>query len=165
MKSLILSLFIFSVAVSLAQPKLELTPNGFPPIEIPKPNKTPEKLIEASKGWADYYNKKEHDVYDVTENSFSIDAMKENAFFYRNLGETFQFRIKYTLKVEFLEKALRLSFIVKEIYTKQTLTKTTVSDFFTPDGKLKDDYEEAKPSLERTANDIAKSYADFISRY
>ncbi|HLA56969.1 MAG TPA: hypothetical protein VK623_12765 [Flavobacterium sp.] len=162
MKTLILSLFILSAGISLAQPKLELTPNGFAPIEIPKPNKAPEKIIEASKGWADYYNKKEHDVYDVTDNSLSIDAMKDNAFFYRNLGETYQYRIKYTLKVEFLEKTLRLSFIVKEIYTKQTLTKTTVSDFFTPGGKLKGDFEEVKPSLERTANDIINSFANFI---
>lgn len=164
-KVLLLFVVIFSANLAFAQERFELTPNGFPPIEIEKPRKPLEKLMDASKAWVDSYHKGERDVYNVTATSLQIDAVKQNAFFYRNLGETFQHRIKYTLKVEFLENTYRLTFVVKEIYTKQTLLKMTVSDFFTPDGKLKDDFEEAKPSLEQTANKVLKSFTNFIQTY
>lgn len=162
MKTFLQILFVFSFISVASQVKLELTPEGFAPIEIPKPDKTHEKLIEASKAWAPFYNKEQNDVYDVTENSFTIDAMKDNAFFYRNLGEVFKHRIKYSLKVTFLENTIRITFIVKEIYTNKTLTKTTVGDFFAPDGRLKEDFEEVRPSLEETANKVIRSYSAFI---
>lgn len=154
---------LIATTLSFAQEKPELTPNGFAPIVISRPDKTTEKLIEASKAWADSYIKDEHDVYDVTENSLSIDARRENAFFYRNLGETFKYTIRYTLKVSFEDKTCVLTFAVKDIYANRTLTKTTVADFFAPDGRLKEDYEEVKPSLEITAGKILRSYANFIS--
>ena len=140
-----------------------MTPNGFAPIEITRPFKTNEKLIEASKAWADSYNRVENDIYDVTTNSLSIDALKNNAFYYRNVGETFNHRIRYTLQVIFGENTCTLQFIVKEIYAKKSLTTLTVADFFAPDGRLKEDYEEVKPSLELTANNIVRSYINFIS--
>jgi hypothetical protein len=158
----LLSLFFLLFACSAFAQQFELMPNGFEPVDIPRPNKTNEKLIEISKEWADVYNKQEHDVYNVTENSLDIDAIKENAFFYRNLGEVFTFHIKYTLHVDFRNETCQLKFTVKEIYTKKTLTKMTVADFFMPDGVLKEDFEEAKPSLEKTANNILKSYVRFI---
>lgn len=163
MKKTLLLLFIFIGGAAFAQAKFELTSKGFEPVEIAKPYKTNEKIIEASKTWADSYNKLTHDVYDVTENSLSIDAMRENAFFYRSLGEIYSYRIKYTLQVTFEEKICKVNFIVKEIYAKKTLTKTSITDYFEPDGKLKEDFAEVKPSIERTANNILNSYSDFIS--
>lgn len=57
-----------------------------------------------------------------------------------------------------------LTFIVKEIYIDNVLLKTTVADFFTSEGKLKEDYKDVKPSLESTANRIIKSYINFIAQ-
>ncbi len=162
MNRLLILLLFFSIAPVFSQPAFVLTSAGFDPVEIARPNKTDEKLIEASKNWADYYIKQEHDVYNVTENSLSIDAMRDNAFFYRNLGELYTFRIKYTLQVSFGENTCRIKFIVKEIYAKKTLMKTTIADFFLSDGTLKEDFEEVKPSLEKTANKVLNSYIDFI---
>lgn len=163
MKLLPAFLLLFAITFATAQQKPELTPQGFAPIEFKAPNKPQQKLIEAAKSWAAYYNKKGYDVYDVTENSLSIDALKEYAYFYRSLGERYDYNIVYTLKVVFREdKTYALTFLVKEIYAKQSLTKTTVADFFTPDGKLKEDFEEAKPSLENTAEKIVNSFSRFI---
>ena len=163
MKLLPAFLLFFSITFATAQQKPELTPQGFAPIEFQTPNKPPQKLIEAAKAWAAYYNKRGYDVYDVTENSLSIDALKEYAYFYRNLGERYDYNIVYTLKVVFGEdKTYALTFLVKEIYAKQALTKTTVADFFTPDGKLKEDFEEVKPSLENTVEKIVNSFSRFI---
>lgn len=155
-------IFLFLLAVTVSAQQFELTPSGFEVIEIPRPNKTNEKLIESAKDWSSVYNKQEHDEYNVTSNSLDIDAMKDNAFFYRNVGETFTHRIKYTLRVNFTNESVRLQFIVKEIYSKKTLLKMTTSDFFLPDGSTKEDMDEAKVSLEKTANNVLLSFARFI---
>lgn len=165
MKSILQVILLFCASISLGQTSLELTPQGFAKIELTTPNKPNELLMQSAKDWAESYNKKGADIYDVTTNSLSIDALKSNAYFYRNLGETFQYTIRYTLKVAFLPgNKYTLSFSVKEIYDKQRLVETTVSDFFTPDGKLKEDFEEVKPSLEKTANTIVSSFSSYIAR-
>lgn len=159
-----ITLFFFICACS-AQAKLELTPEGFLPLELKSPNKTLDKLLEASKTWAVYYNKNGADVFDVTENSLTIQARNEIAYHYWNLGVKYNCDVVYSLKIAFLEnKKYTLSFSVKEIYAENVLLKTTTADFFTPEGKLKDDFRDAKPSLEITANKIVNSYIKFIAQ-
>src|SRR6187402_3767457 len=124
MKIFFTIMLFFTTLLITAQP-MEMTAKGFPPVEFQTPNKTNEKLIEAVKAWAPFYNKKGYDVYDATENSISVDGMKENAFFYRNLGERYDSNIKYGLKIIFNENSTyTVTFLVKEVYAKQVLTKT-----------------------------------------
>lgn len=156
-------LFLLIAASLSAQPALEMTPRGFASITLNSPDKPLQKLIEAATAWAPHYNKKGHDVYDVSANSITIDALKENAYFYRNLGERYDYHITYSLKVVFnADKTYTLTFSVKAIFAKEARVQTTVADFFTPEGKLKEDYLEVKPSLENTANKIVRSFAEFI---
>lgn len=165
MKVFLKIILLYCTSISLAQTNLILTPQGFATQEFSSPNKINEVLIQAAKNWAQTYNKKGADIYDVNSHSISIDALKSNAYFYRNLGEIFQYTIRYTLKVNFLpENKYTVSFSVKEIYDNQRLLETTVADFFTSEGKLKDDFAEVKPSLEKTANSIVTSFVNYISR-
>lgn len=165
MKHLLFSLLLLCICNCRAQSPLEMTPQGFVPMTMNTPDKPFEKLLENSKSWAAFFNKKGYDVYDVTDNSLSIEALKEYAYIDRNMGVTYDYNIIYTLKIVFNEnKKYTLTFVVKEIYANEALTKTTVADFFTPDGKLKSDFEEVKSSLERTAERIVTSYASFIKR-
>lgn len=155
----------FCIALCSAQAKLELTPEGFSPLEIKTPNQPVEQLLQASKSWADFYNKKGADVFDVTENSLTIEARVENAYHYYNVGVKYNCDIVYSLKIAFAEnKIYSLKFLVKEIYAKNVLLKTTTADFFTPVGKVKDDFRDAKPSLESTVNKIVNSYIKFIAQ-
>lgn len=160
MKQLYLILLL-ATSVASAQ-RFELTPRGFDPVEIERPNRPNEKLIELTKVWADYYLKQQYDIYNVTANGLDIDAYKDNGFFYHNLGELFSHRIKYTMKIQFLENTCRVQFIVTEIYAKKTLLKMTPKDFFAPDEQLKDDMDEAKSSLEKTANNALNAYVNFL---
>lgn len=142
----------------------EMTPQGFAPITFETPKKTNQKLIEAAKDWAPYYNKKGYDIYDITENSLSIDGWKTNAYFYRHLGERYNYNIRYTLKIVFnTDKTYTITFILKEVYAKEILVKTQLADFFTPEGKLKDDFTAVKPSLENTVEKILNSFSSFIA--
>ena len=155
-------LILLLVTSLAAAQQFELTPRGFEPVEIERPNRPNEKLIERTKAWADFYLKQQYDIYNVTTNSLDIDVYKENGFFYHNLGELFSHRIKYTIKIEFADQTCRLQFSVREIYAKKTLLKMTPQDFFAPDGQIKEDMDEAKSSLEKTANNALTSYIKFI---
>lgn len=165
MKHFLKITLFFWIVVSTAQTKLELTPKGFTPLEIEMPNQPIHKLIEQSKEWASYYNEKGSDVFAVTENSLTIEARYENGYYSWNLAVKYNFDIKYSLKIVFGEnQKYTLTFIVKEIYMDRVPLKTTATDFFTSEGKLKDDFKDAKPSLESTANKIIKSYINFIAQ-
>lgn len=158
--------FFLLVTFATSAQTLELTPRGFAPVTFKTPNKPSDKLMEAVKTWAATYNKKGHDVYDVTANSATVDALRESAYFYRNLGQRYDYNIVYSLKIDFNDdKTYTLTFSVKQVYAKEVPVKTTVADFFAPDGRLKDDYVEVKPSLENTANKIVSAFVDFLDRY
>jgi hypothetical protein len=158
-------LLLVCISICKAQPKTEMTPQGFPAVELPTPNKPHEKLIELTKAWASYYNQDGYDVFDVTDNSATVGALKINACFHRSLGVLYDYNIRYTLKIVFSkEKTYTLKFSANEFYADDILTKTNIPDFFTTDGKIKEDFEEVKPSLERTANKIIESYSNFIAR-
>ena len=165
MKNLIQIAFLFFITLSSAQVQLELTPQGFVPIEVVLPKKSFDKIIEVSKSWTSIYNNKVADVYDVTQNSLSIGALNENAYYYWNLGVKYNYDIKYimTIKVKEDNKYV-LTFKVNEILTDHVLTKTTTADFFNADGNVKQEYEESKSSLESNVNKIVNSYVDYIAK-
>lgn len=164
MKNFLKLLLFFGILTTQAQSKIELTPQGFPSVEINAPQRPLEELIDASKAWAPYFNKIGYDITEVTTNSMLIEAKYENAYHYYNVGVKYNCDIRYSLKIAFADGKCAMKFTVKEIYGENQLLKTTVADFFTADGKVKDDFRDAKPSLENTANRILKSFANFISR-
>ena len=166
----LLSLLCFFVAtVSYAQPPaMELTSHGFDPIEVTMPTIANEKFIELSKSWAASLNRntKGYDASNVTANSIVISAYKKDAFFIRNKGEAFNYAITYSMKLSFHGTYYSLHFVIDDIYTEQdVLVKYKIPDYFTPEGDIKDDYKEMKPSLEKTVNDLALSYHNFIVNY
>lgn len=163
MQRFILFIMLCCSLSSAAQINPELTAAGFPEIRVAVTYRPMEKQMELAKAWAPYYNKDGFDIYDVGVNTFTVDARRNNAFFYRNRGEMFSHDIVYSLKVTFFDdNTYSLKFAVKEIYANKVLLRTTVSEFFTPDGRLKQDYTDVKPSLELTAGRIMKSFAAFV---
>ncbi len=165
MKYFLTFILLLSISLGIAQTPMKLTPQGFPSVEFETSNKPFDKLLETSKSWAAFYNKNGYDVFDVSDKQFSIGALKEYAFIDRNLGVTYDYNIKYVLKVTFKESnKFTVDFTVNEIYANEVLTKITTADFFTSEGNLKPDFEEDKFSLEATAERIVKSYSNFIAR-
>ncbi|RYZ83005.1 MAG: hypothetical protein EOP06_20725 [Proteobacteria bacterium] len=167
MKNFLLLLLLIVGPASISQVTMELTPQGFASFTIPKPDVPAQRLEDRIRGWVSSYNEKNefgYDIYDVSEGGLSIDAHKRNAFFYRNKGEVFQHRIKYTMRIEYLETNIKVQFSVAEVYAKKNRIELTVADLFAPDGRLKDDYLDAKPSLEKTASKIVNSFADYMAK-
>jgi len=165
MKHLLKIVMLFWISFNWAQPKLEMTPKGFAPLEIEMPNQPVSELIKMSRDWAYDYNPNGYDIFDVTENSFSIQALRENAYYNWNLAVKYNYDIKYILKIVFKENhKYTLTFIVKDIYTDDVPLKSTIADFFTSSGELKESYKDVKPSLENTVNKIVKSYINYIAQ-
>lgn len=169
MPKLLTLLCFFAIVTAKAQPPvLEVTQRGFDPVEIQIPSTSNAKLRELSKNWASNLNrlKKGYDASDVTDNSMVLSAYKKNAFFIRNNGDSFNYAIEYSMKLSFHDTYYTMHFVVDNIYTEQdVLVKYKLPDYFEPDGDLKDGYDELKPSLEKTVNDLALSYYNFIVNY
>ena len=162
-------LLLFFYCVAWAQPPvMELQSYGFDPIEVSIPSISNDKLIKLTQSWAREYNfgKNTVDITELTDNSLTISSFKKNAFYYRNYGEVFYFRIHYTMKIEFSQNSYRLSFNVGDIYTDgNVLIEYKLPDYFDSSGKLKDGYSALDDSLEKTVNNIVQSHYDFIVNY
>lgn len=167
-KSLSLLCLFAITAVNAQPPILELTPRGFEPTQAEIPATPNEKLIEVSRAWATEVNRRQKgfDITEVTDNAMTISAFRKNAFFIRNKGEMFEYAIRYSMKLNFNTTSYTMQFIVTDIYTDvDVLVKYKLPDYFTSDGKLKEGYDNLKPSLERTVNELAISYHNFIVNF
>ncbi len=154
----IITLFLICIStVIYAQPPLVMDQNGFAPVRFNVPDVQLKTLMDNTKSWSYSVNKKGADFSEETDHSIVVSAFEENAFFIRNRGEEYVFRIKYAMSINFDKGQCTVFFTVKEIYDGTQLTKSTISDYFTSEGKLKEDYRDAKPSLEKTANDLLGS--------
>lgn len=166
-------LFLLTGVAATAQPpELELQPNGFDPIEVSIPSTPNNKLIEVTKAWASEYNARGekgdtgYDATDVTSNSITISAYKKNAFSFSERGESFQHKIRYSMKITFYQNRYSLTFIVNDIYgDSNSPMKYKLPDFFTSSGKLKQGYTGLDTSLEETVNAIVLSHYNFLLNY
>ncbi|WP_306350341.1 hypothetical protein [Flavobacterium sp. '19STA2R22 D10 B1'] len=164
MKYFILLTTLFLSHLAVAQPKLTLNPKGFDPIDTPI-NKSPENFIKQTKEWVSGYYRGEADIQDLDSRTILITAFNDDAFFYRNLGETYDYKIKYTLKFTLNDNTYTAIFQVKEIYIENKLIQSKITDYFNSSGKLKEGYQDVKPSLEKTVNSILKSHYNFLVNY
>lgn len=153
-----------------AQPvTMKLSQSGYEPIDISIPSTPNDKLIELTKSWAVERERrnpdfgKRSDITGVTENSITVSGYKKNAFFYRNLGETFIHQIDYAIKIVFKENSYNLTFTVTQIYTDSDVpVKYNIADYFTSNGTLKEGYKELDTSLNKTVNEMVLSHYNFI---
>lgn len=166
MKNFILP-FFFITAVIAAQPQMEMQPYGFDPIKIDAPPMNSEKFIELTQNWAMEYNRREgrYDITGVSSNTVTVSAYKNRAFYYRNLGEAFEHKIRYSIDLTFNGSTYTLNFKVIDIYSNDKLLEYKIPDYFKSDGKLKDGYAEIEQSLESTVNEIVRSHYNFLANF
>lgn len=167
MKFCLSILLLFTSIITNSQVRLELTPKGFEPNPLrgKLPAMTNEKFIEGTQLWIQEFSRGEADISEVTENSLTIDAFRDNAFFYRSLGDTFFQKVKYRIKVVKEGNEYVLSFQITEIYSKKTLLKSGITDYLTSDGKTKDGFQDVKPSIEKTVGIILDSYFRYMNYF
>lgn len=166
MKNIYTFLLLFTTILSFGQSKSELLPNGtFPPVEENIKSMTNEKFIDGTNLWIAEFSRGEYDITEVTQNSLTIDAFRDNAFIYTNRGETFPHKVKYQLKIAKNGNKYSANFKITEIHTKKTILESTMADYFTSEGKLKEGFEDVKPSMDRTVNIILGSFYRYISNY
>lgn len=165
MKPILYFLLIFSSLSTYAQISVEVTANGInpSPIQGTLPDMTDERFIELTQLWAPQFSRGEFDISEITSNSLTIDAFRDNAFLYRNKGETFYQKIKYQMKVSKKGNTYQVTFKILEIYANRVLIQSTIADYFLPNGNLKEGFDDVKPSLEKSINIILNSYDRFLT--
>ena len=168
MRKITLLILFICTTIKAQPPLMELHSNGFDPVEVSIPSIPVELFIKATDTWAYEYNrlKSPVDVTNVTANTITISAYKKNAFYYRNRGEAFFYKIHYTMTITFHVNSYTLDFKVGDIYTDgDVLVEYKLPDYFTSSGKLKDGYNMLDESLQKTVNDIVNSHYNFIIKY
>ncbi len=150
-----------------AQIEMELTPAGFEPVSVVIPATPTEKLVELSKAWALEYNirKEGADITNVSDNTITISAYRNNAFFYRNNGVPYEHKIRYTMKLDFTPGGYTLFFTIVDIYHNDVLLEYKIPDYFTSEGKLKDGYNGLDESLLKTVNGIVNSHYNYLINF
>jgi hypothetical protein len=158
--------FLSFIIVKAQPPQAELSRTGFPAVDVSIPATPNEKLVDLTKNWAlETYKRGNFDVSEVTDNTVTISAVERRAFFYRNKGEGFDHDIRFDMKITFSGNRYTVNFIIKQIFADGVRIEYNIPDYFTSDGKLKEDYEEVKPSLEATVNKIIRSHYNFILNF
>lgn len=159
-------LLFFAAINTFGQSKSELQPDGsFTPVEETIAAMTNEKFIEGTQLWISEFTRGQADITEVTENSLTIDAFRDNAFLYTSLGESYLHNVKYQLKIRKEGNKYFATFQVLEIHSRKVILKSTLADYFTSDGKMKEDFKDVKPSMDRTVNIILGSYYRYISKF
>lgn len=168
MKFIFYIFFLCSCNFIQAQPKAQLTPDGFAPLTFSMPVISGEKFIELTKHWAVSFNRNNEggETTEISGNSVTVHGYRKNAFFYRNKGESFYYKIGYSIRFDFSENNYIASFIVKDIYTdRDVLIQSMLNDYYTSEGILKEGFEDVKISIEATVNKILQSHYNFIINY
>ena len=165
----LLCLVMLLPAIAFGQPSLQLEPSGFALVTVSIPTTLNEKLIDLTRAWAQEYNRRNkqgYDVLDVTDNTLTISSYKKNACYYRDRGESFNLSVNYTMQFTFSENSYTLAFTVTDIFAdNDKLLEYKIPDYFTPEGRLKEGYDELDNSLEKNVNDIARSHYNFLVNF
>ena len=166
----LLYVFLLVGFTAIAQPaRLEMVAGAFAPVTARIADTPSDKFLDMTRNWAEEFNRRQGSSYDisgVTENSVTVSAYKKNAFFYRNKGEPFDFRIRYDMKIDFTRTEYTVTFTVKEIYGKNDeVIQSTIGDYYTSDGSLKEGFADVEKSLEATVNNIVTSHYNFIKNF
>lgn len=167
------ALLFFISGIAFAQPpEMKLGAGGFNPIDVNIPATKAEKLVSLTKTWAlererrNTDKDKGYDFTNMSDNTITLTGFKKNAFYYNNLGEQFEHRIQYTMKFTFYEDRYNLVFTVTQIYTDNNVpVQSSLSDYFTGEGTLKEGYTNLDTSLETTVNNIVQSHYETLMNF
>ena len=164
--------FITLGTANAQPPELKLQSNGFEQVDITIPATKNDKLVALTRSWvAELEHRgpdqgKGYDITNVTDNSITVSGYKKNGFYFRDRGEQFMHKIRYTMKITFYESHYTVDFKVMQIFTDNDVpVKYSIPDYFLPDGKLKDGYTELDSSLENTVNNLILSHYNFILNF
>lgn len=160
-----LPFFLLFFSTVFAQTQVELTPSGFSPNPVSEkiPAMTNERFMDLTRLWIEEFTRGTGTVSELTANSLTLDAYRDNAFYFTNLGETYYFKVRYQMKIAKNGNTYTASLQVTQIQNTRSVLESTLADYFLPDGTLKEGFEQVKPSMEKTANIILGSFYRYIA--
>tara|TARA_B100000963_G_scaffold337489_1_gene333533 strand:- start:713 stop:1246 length:534 start_codon:yes stop_codon:yes gene_type:complete len=157
---------ILIISTNIISQDLKLGPNGVKEPVVFEFNLTKSEIYKKSLNWVQetYKNPKEVLRANIENEKIRINGYAINAWWNKSLGVKFTYNIDYTVQIEFKEGRCRFTYTIDQMYTSdgQRLLYTCKA-FFKPNGDIKKSYIPSVPSLEKTINDLAISYKNYVS--
>jgi hypothetical protein len=143
---------------------IEITINGVKPVSVSLPNLDIAMIYKKSLEWVEksFDNPQEILIKSTDNQSIQIQSFQKDAFYYMGFGFKNEFDMVYTLEIDIQVNEVTLRFIPGQFSSGGQNAPFTTELFFENDGSVNWQCKEAKPSLEKTMNEIGNSWLDFV---
>lgn len=142
----------------------ELTRDGVKPIQISLENMSPQQIYTKTLAWVEknYENPQEVLKATIESKSIKIAGFKALAWYYMGFGFKHEFDMDYTLQIDIQDNEVTLTFTPGKFSSGGQEAPFTSEIFFDYTGEVDWQYKDAKPSMEKTMNEIASSLIAYL---
>ena len=156
---------ILGLGVSQDRTNFELTKEGVAPITLHFNNQKASQIYKKTINWVyeNYPDFKEVLKTNIENKTIQIESYQEKAWYYNGFGFKNEFDMEYSLQVDIQDNEIKLTFTPGQFWvTRQEKAAFDYHFLFDNTGKISWEYKEAKPSMEKTMNDIGTSLVNYI---
>ena len=166
MKKLFLGLFVTLMSLSINSQELKIGPSGVKEPVIFEFDLTQNEIYKKSLNWVQETYKNPDKVLkaNIENEKIRLDGYATNAWWCKSLGIIQTYNMNYTVEISFKEGRCRFSYTIGQMYTSdgQRLLYSCKA-FYKSSGDVRKVHLSSVSSLEKTINDLAKSYQDYIN--
>ena len=163
---LILGILISNLTFGQELPNLIITPSGVEPIVVIVEGKTATEMYNKSIDWINetYENPNEVIKAKIENKKIRINGLSKGAWRY-TAGIKVVFSVGYSIEISFKDGRYKFEYNINNFYNDSNNGEKMGESYlnFYKKGKVRKYYTESIPSLEKTINNISKSYYNYIS--
>jgi hypothetical protein len=168
MKKLFSMIVIVALTTTLAQAQdktnFDLTKDGVKPITVKLSGMSAKVIYQKTMDWVkeNYNNPKEVIKSNIENKTILIESFKEKAWYYMGFGFKNEFGMDYAFQIDMKENKATLTFTPKQFWNEKEKAPFSYDMFFDYTGKVDWQYKDAKPSMDKTMNDIGTSLLTYL---
>jgi len=155
---------ISTLSHSQKMTNFELTKEGVKPVNIKLGNLGAKIIYKKTMDWVqeNYSNPSAVLKSNIENKTIRIEDLKRNAWFYMGFGFKNEFDMEYSFQVDIQDNKVKLTFTPKQFWNGDEKAPFSYDLFFTNDGRVDWQWKDAKPSMDKTMNDIGLSLLSYI---
>lgn len=152
---LLVATHLFSQSI----PKFELTKSGVQSVEVIIDSSNTKEIYQKALKWVNETFEKPKSVItrDQKNKYLRINGFRKNAWLYKSQDKVEIIDMEYSFSIAIKDKKVRLRFSIGQFWSENKKTIYDYTAFFNNTGEIKEDYTDAKQSLENSMNEIASS--------
>ena len=166
MKKIFFVLCLGLVSMNITSQELKIGPLGVKEPVVFEFDLTKNEIYKKSLNWVQETYKNPDKVLkaNIENEKIRINGYAKNAWSSTSMGIKYTYNIDYTVEIEFKEGRCRFTYTIGQMYTSdgQKLLYTCKA-FYKSNGDVRKSYIPSVPSLEKTINDLALSFKNYVS--